>query len=1340
MPVRLTCPQGHQWVADPGPNAETAGPCPVCGATVIARAGGAGLEDTNIETALFAAGAAPARSQATALESGLSDASSGVVLRDGGDTFPSTKGPGKEMPDVPGFHLLRELGRGGMGVVYLAHQEGLDRFVALKMILAAAHAGSEELMRFRIEAAAISRLQHPNLVQIYAADECDGRPYFALEFVDGGSLHEKFDGKPQPPAKAAQLVETLARAMHYAHQRGIVHRDLKPGNVLLTREGTPKITDFGLAKRMDSGHGQTRTGSIMGTPSYMAPEQAAGKSREIGPHTDVYALGAMLYEFLTGRPPFLAETGWDTIVQVINQEPVPPSGLQPKVPPDLETICLKCLTKDPRRRYTSAEALADDLARFASNEPILARPVGRTERLVKWVRRRPALAATVGFAAAAAVGLLAGGLVYHLNLQRQVDVNRQTLVRLDVTNGVRLLDGGDGFGALVWFAEALDKDRGDPRRESVHRMRYASVLRQCPQLTQLWFHDGGIRHASFRPDGRRVVTAGADGAARVWDVEGGQAVGEPLKHAGAVVQAWFSPDGRRVVTASEDGTARVWDAETGKPVTPPLAHGQSLECATFSPDGRRVLTAADTNAAHLWDAERGGRVGSPLAHEGTVHYAAFSPDGRRIVTAGGDRVARLWDAASQKPIGQPLGHEGPVAFATFSPDGTRVVTASDDHTARVWQVATGEPACPPLRHGDRVKWAAFSPDGRRVVTASDDDTAKVWDAASGRVLAPPLRHGSDVRRYAAFSPDGRWVVTTSDDNTARVWDAVSGAPVTTNLIHNGTVHCGAFSPDGRLLVSVSEDHTARLWDLATGSLLLDTTRAGAADANSPADDTPGEVRSADGKLSLRVKDQTAQVVDAATGTERGPRLSHGARIIFAAFSPDGRWAVTAGDDQTARVWDLATGGQRCPPLEHASIIRHAGFSRDGERVVTTSSDNTARVWDARAGKLLSPPLRHHGTVDYASFSPDGSRVATGSRDQTARVWDAATGNPITPSLRHPKDVRRADFSDDGRRLTTLADDGMKREWSLPEDYRPVPELIDLARLLAGSRIDEGGVYWPVEVKKLRAAWDAMRGAHPETFAPLKDEDAVWHRRMADECESSRQWRSALWHLDKLLAAEPNSCELGSRRGNARAELADWDGAAADYRRAREQASADAAAETCYRLALIDARRGETAGYRHFCGELLTLAGRTKDPGLACRAAAACAVSPAGGVEWSQVVRVAESGAAGAPNDSRLAIGRGAALYRAGRNDEAVTCLNSALKSAGAREAPLARLFLALAESQLGRKAAARQHLDEARRHLKEILPDGSDADGGDSPLPWPRRLELQLLRQEAESLLGPGKP
>jgi tetratricopeptide (TPR) repeat protein/tRNA A-37 threonylcarbamoyl transferase component Bud32 len=385
---------------------------------------------------MYRVGLAAGESRPTAAESAASASARETPTVLSGTEAARTRTRPDNLPD---YEILAELGHGGMGVVYKARQKSLNRVVALKMIRAGASASPELLARFHIEAEALASLQHPHIVQVHEVGEHDGCPYMAMEFLDGGALADHLTGRPQPPRAAAAFIEMLARAMHAAHLRGIIHRDLKPANVLISGEwaaarGEPtaaiptlKITDFGLAKRLAGDQGQTTTGAIVGTPSYMAPEQAWGRAQEIGPATDVYALGAILYEMLTGRPPFLAESSMATLRQLTTENPTTPSRLCPALPRDLETICLKCLEKEPARRYTTAEDLADDLHRFRAGEPIAARPVGMAERAWKWAKRRPALAALILVSAAAALAFPVVGVLWSIQVRRERDRVQQNL-------------------------------------------------------------------------------------------------------------------------------------------------------------------------------------------------------------------------------------------------------------------------------------------------------------------------------------------------------------------------------------------------------------------------------------------------------------------------------------------------------------------------------------------------------------------------------------------------------------------------------------------------------------------------------------------------------------------------------------------------------------------------------------------------------------------------------------------------------------------------------------------------------------------------------------------------
>ena len=453
-------------------------------------------------------------------------------------TIPVSIEKAADVPTTPpglapaGFEIVGLLGRGGMGVVYKARDTRLDRFVAIKTILAGPFAAPDLLNRFVTEATTVAKLEHPNIVQLHAVSEAGGQPCLVMEFLSGGNLGQRLQGQPQPPRACAEMVQTLARAVHSAHKAGVVHRDLKPANVLLAADGTPKIGDFGLAKQLDSGAGPTRSGDILGTPSYMAPEQAGGMTRQVTPLIDVYALGAILYEMLTGRPPFLADDPIRTVMQVLGAEPVPPRRLQPGVPLDLETICLKCLEKRPDKRYKSAEALAEDLQRFLDGKPVEARPANSFERLAKWVRRRPALAAMIGVSAAALLTLLGVGAWYQvrlyeayrreqaartsadqLNDKLTVAVAEEQKQRVKAEQHLRL--AGD---ALQKFTETIESDLGAiPGTTHVRRRLQEEALPILQTLIDQDLTNPALRHLrarAVRRQGRAYLDLGDTAQAR----------------------------------------------------------------------------------------------------------------------------------------------------------------------------------------------------------------------------------------------------------------------------------------------------------------------------------------------------------------------------------------------------------------------------------------------------------------------------------------------------------------------------------------------------------------------------------------------------------------------------------------------------------------------------------------------------------------------------------------------------------------------------------------------------------------------------------------------------------
>jgi WD40 repeat protein/serine/threonine protein kinase len=984
-----------------------------------------------------------------------------------------------DFPLVPGYEILEALGCGGMGVVYLAYDPELKRQVAIKVIRNGGFAREEELARFHNEAEAIARLQHPNLAQIYEVGEDGGGvPYLVLEYLEGGSLHQHLAGKPQPARAAACLVGTLARAIHHAHERGIVHRDLKPANILLRRKsevsdhtlGTsqpsvldfePKISDFGLAKFQEGGARVTTSGAVLGTASYMPPEQVRGETDRIGPAADVYALGAILYEMLTGRPPFQGTSAAETMLLVLADDPVPPRRLQPGVPRDLETICLKCLEKRPERRYSSARALAADLLRFQAGEPIAARPVGTWERGLKWARRRPAVAA-LGAAVVAVTAFGFGAVSWQWRQEEQARKHAEAAQRvaeraqeqaeaartreaderqryqrlslsLSVDRSLQFCEEGDVGRGLLHLARTLEW-AGPDQDDWQHVLRtnlnaWAQSL--CP-LRECFPHKGCVLAAAWGPDGRFVLTGCADRKAFVWDPATGKPIGAPLAHPARVNAVAVSPDGRTLVTATGDpgsstGAAWLWDRATRRLVGRPLEHPGPVWAVAFSPDGRTVVTGGSdsTNgqgAVRLWDAATGAPLGEPWPHRRPVRAVAVSPDGRTILSGSEDTSARLWDAATGECLHE-MRHKGYVQAVAFSPDGKTVATGSRDSTARLWNSASGRPLGEPLRDAGYVEAVAFSPDGTTLATGSRDAVVRLWDVGTRKLAAHSLPHRDQVTAVA-FHPRGRAVLTASLDRSARLWELAPARAAATTFPHPNQVWAAAVSPDGRIVATGSSNGMTKLWDVATGKLLGAPLPSGGP-VQSLAFGPGGEA------IVVGGDDRSARLWEVATGRPLGEPLDHPQTVAAVAFRPDGRAVVTGCRDGKARAWDLGTRELLAPALRHPGAVGAVAFHpRNLNVVLTGCDDRSARLWDVTEGKCLWKLGPHQGPVRCVAFSPDGRRIVTGSEDRTARLWDAATGVPLGEPLVHQGAVLAVAFSPDGGTILTASRDRKARLWDV----------------------------------------------------------------------------------------------------------------------------------------------------------------------------------------------------------------------------------------------------------------------------------------------------------------------
>jgi WD40 repeat protein/serine/threonine protein kinase len=1010
------------------------------------------------------------------------------------DERPKSDGPGAV---IGPYKLLEQIGEGGFGIVFMAEQhQPMRRKVALK-VLKPGMDTRQVIARFEAERQALALMDHPNIARVLdGGATAAGRPYFVMELVRGIPLTDFCDRNHLPVRDRLELFVRVCQAVQHAHQKGVIHRDLKPSNILVTlHDGTPvaKVIDFGIAKAL----GQqltdktlfTNFAQMIGTPLYMSPEQAEMSGLDVDTRSDIYALGVLLYELLTGTTPLdkqrLSRLGYDELRRIIREEEPPkPSTrlrkdeggrmkdekkmrassfssfiLHPSSFQELDWIVMKALEKDRNRRYETASAFAADMQRYLNDEPVEACPPSALYRLRKLARRHRAALVTAVVVTLAVLLAVAGLATSTVLIARQKQVTQNAL--LAETQATGELEQALGREQRTSYFHRIALAHRELQENNL--LQAEELLDQCPSDHRAWewYYLKRLCHVepvtvrgqpvwpppivAFSPDGQRLATASEEKAVKIWDATTGQEL-LALPDTGEVFCAAFRPpDGRWLVTADRSGPVTVWDATKRQVVRTLGRQGETVRGLAFSPDGGLLASAHEAKIVQVWDATTGALVHELSGHAHLVSTVAFSPDGQRLASGSYDTTVRIWDLTTGKPT-RTLRDSGPVSGVAFSPDGRRLASASLEMTVKIWDLTTGQETFTLDGHILQVWGVAFLDNGRRLASVGADKTLKIWDATTGAVVLTLRGHTQGLTGLAC-SPDGRRLASVSYDRTTKIWDASPlgeakpGQECLTLRGHSNVIWDLAFSPDGRRLASASGDATARVWDARTGREDL-AFRKHIRTVFSVAF-SPDSRRLASGSVQLANDEPSyLKVWDATTGQEVLHPRGNTSEAFVVAFSPDnGRWLVTGSHRGEVTVWD-ATTGQPARTLQPSGPIGFGlAFSPDGRRLASLSSEGMVIVYDATRWqeKLPQEPLltfRAHKTWvrSRLAFSPDGQRLVVPGDDNTVNIWDVTTtaeqrGSAPQLTLRgHTSQVWGVAFSADGRWVASGGEDNTVRLW------------------------------------------------------------------------------------------------------------------------------------------------------------------------------------------------------------------------------------------------------------------------------------------------------------------------